>query len=669
MVSLGSGTRGATWRKGPAPMVSGTVAHRARHDRLAVMAYGVVSVGRTLQRFGAVATLMVFAAACSSDDDLEGPLFEAPETAVSYEVELTGMPDEALTALAQDALGVYRQQDDGAQSVAFLKRRAKSDVPILEKILRSRGYYQSEIDVGVERLEPETPEDVQDADSEEDPPEERAVVTITVEPGKAFTLARHDFLIDDQPAGAAPEFTPDAFGSPVGQQALAADIIAAEAGVVRELRSLGFPYADETGRRAVADPEAATIEVDSQVATGPAAVFGSLDFEGLEDVRERYLLTYLPWEAGDTFDRAKLRDFQRELLSTDLFDALSVRPPEDPPPAEDPFVALPVTVTVEEREARTVSAGARYSTDEGPSVTAGFEHRNLWGENETLTLSAGVGLERQFFGIGYREPQYMRNGQDLTAGLILEREEDDAFDELSATATVGLERELTPRWTVGAGGLVEVSFLTDDGVDSEAYLGGIPVFAEYDGSNDLLNPTEGIRFRLDAIPFFGIFDDEFASFLVLDAIASTYLDLTGSGDYVLALRGRTASILTDELDTVPANRRLYSGGGGSVRGYAQRFVGPLDGNNDPVGGLSALEGAVEMRARLFGDLGGVLFVDAGSVSTESFPNFEEDIQVAAGVGFRYYSPAGPIRLDVAFPVNGRDADDSFQFYISIGQAF
>jgi len=119
---------------------------------------------------------------------------------------------------------------------------------------------------------------------------------------------------------------------------------------------------------------------------------------------------------------------------------------------------------------------------------------------------------------------------------------------------------------------------------------------------------------------------------------------------------------------VPPTKRLYSGGGGSVRGYAQDYIGPLDHGN-PRGGRSVLEAGVELRARLFGDIGGAIFTEAGSVSTETYPDFEDGIQTAAGLGLRYYSPAGPIRVDVAFPINPRSQDDAFQVYFSIGQAF
>ncbi|MEM9062096.1 MAG: autotransporter assembly complex family protein [Pseudomonadota bacterium] len=588
--------------------------------------------------------------ACSSDPETDILSFERSSTAIDYEVEISGLPSEELQAKAEDTLALFRRQEDGAESLAFLKRRASSDADLIKRLLRSEGYYAGEVEI-----------DVTDAQGKDTP----ARVEMSVSPGKAFTLLRHDFVLA---SGAATEPDAAALGSPVGEAAAAAAIVGAERAAVEELKQSGYPYAQRGKRRAVADLEAATLEVDTPLSSGPSAVFGDVGFEGLQDVRARYLLTYLPWEPGDVLDTRKLRTFQREILATDLFNTVTVVIPETSDETEGP-VALPVTVTAEERPFRTVSFGARYSTDNGPSVSAGFEHRNLFGENEIIEADADIGLELQRLAIGYREPQYLRPGQDLLAGLVLKREEDDAFDDLSATGTVGLQRRLNERWVVGAGLLGEASLITDQGVETTAFLAGIPVFAEYDDSNDLLNPTEGIRFRAEATPFAGVFDDAFAGFLLVDTKASTYYDIFGDQEHVLAARGRFGTILTDELDTVPQTRRLYSGGGGSVRGYAQRFVGELDANNDPIGGLSAVEAGIELRSRIYGDLGGVVFVDAGSVSEESFPAFDNGVQVAAGLGFRYYSPAGPIRLDVAFPVNGRDADDAFQFYFSIGQAF
>ena len=153
------------------------------------------------------------------------------------------------------------------------------------------------------------------------------------------------------------------------------------------------------------------------------------------------------------------------------------------------------------------------------------------------------------------------------------------------------------------------------------------------------------------------------------ATGSSYLDLSGAGNLVLAGRLSVASVFGGSIDELPADRLLYAGGGGSVRGYEFRSISPEDEDGDPTGGRSLVEGSIELRYRFLDDYGIVPFFDAGTVTEDTYPSFDETLQYAAGLGFRYYSPIGPIRADVAVPLNPREDDDPVAFYISIGQAF
>ncbi|MEM9146499.1 MAG: BamA/TamA family outer membrane protein, partial [Pseudomonadota bacterium] len=330
---------------------------------------------------------------------------------------------------------------------------------------------------------------------------------------------------------------------------------------------------------------------------------------------------------------------------------------------------VPILVELEEAPFRTVTLGARYGTDDGPAVRGTFEHRNLFGSNETLGLTLEAGLDEQVAGITYLEPQFLRPRQDFTAGFELRHVEDDAFDELGATLTVGLQRELGEHWLVGGGGLLEASLLDEGEGDETVLLAGLPLFAEYDSTNDSLDATRGQRIRLSVTPFAGSFDGEGTLFTRFEARGSAYQDLLGDRRFVLAQRGRIGSIVAADEDLVPATRRFYSGGGGSVRGYQEDFIGPIDDDNDPLGGLSVAEAGLELRARVYGDFGIAVFTEAGVVSDDAVIDLAEGVQVGVGGGLRYYSPIGPIRIDVAFPIDPRDVDDSFQAYISIGQAF
>jgi translocation and assembly module TamA len=139
----------------------------------------------------------------------------------------------------------------------------------------------------------------------------------------------------------------------------------------------------------------------------------------------------------------------------------------------------------------------------------------------------------------------------------------------------------------------------------------------------------------------------------------------------VVLAGRTAvgTIFGATRDQIPADERFYAGGGGSVRGFGFQLAGELDDDDDPLGGRSLLELSGEVRVRITDTIGAVAFVDAGSAFQSSVPDFDEELRVGVGPGLRYFSPIGPVRLDVGFPLNRRDVDDAFQIYISLGQAF
>jgi len=188
----------------------------------------------------------------------------------------------------------------------------------------------------------------------------------------------------------------------------------------------------------------------------------------------------------------------------------------------------------------------------------------------------------------------------------------------------------------------------------------------YDNRDNRLNPTSGFRVLAYAEPSYDIMSG--AAFLKLKGEGAAYQSLDTASKFVLAERVVLGSIVGTSLEHVPADRRFYSGGGGSVRGYAYQGIGPKDIDNQPIGGLSFFETSVEMRIALTDTIGIVPFVDAGTVSTKSTPDFS-DMKVGAGVGLRYITPFGPLRIDAALPLNRDRGDPRFGIYAGIGQAF
>jgi len=612
-----------------------------------------------------VATSAALLSGCAADEfSLESDVsLPRSETAIEYEAVLEGAPSEEIESLMTESLSIFRLQDAGAPSPSFLVRRLQSDEDTAQTILRSEGYYRAGYSF---EIIPPTPKE-----GETEPPADAPWTAIArIEAGEPFTLASHTLILTE-PAEKAPTLDPGRLGSPLGRRARAEEIVGAEGAAVLRLRESGYPYAASAGRRAVADMEEGTIEVESRVAPGPFVRYGPMTITGADSVDHDYMRSYKNWEDGQPVRRSRLDEFQRELAQTGLFSAVSVRLPDAPVDVPEDGTA-PITVAAEERLPRSVSAGVRYHSDDGASVRAAFQHRNLFGAGESLRATLDLSLVEPEIGVDFRKPQYLRDEQALLASGLAKYRDDDVYKGFSSEFAAGLERRLTDQWRVGMGGSIGYDDISEDTTDADggqAYLLGLPMFVEFDDSNDILNPTQGVRFRADVTPYSGVYADDPVAFMVADATASAYINLSGDGRWVFATRGRLGSVISGELETTTPTKRLYSGGGGSVRGYQKDFIGPLDDDDKPSGGLSVIEGGAELRAPIAGDFGGVIFFEGGSVSTELFPNFEEDVQWATGLGFRYYSPVGPVRLDIAVPVNPRDVDNDFEFYFSIGQAF
>ena len=167
-----------------------------------------------------------------------------------------------------------------------------------------------------------------------------------------------------------------------------------------------------------------------------------------------------------------------------------------------------------------------------------------------------------------------------------------------------------------------------------------------------------------------MFGEETLAYLKLQAEGSTYFRLDPDGTTILAVRGQAGSILGGKIPQVPASDRFFAGGGGTVRGYEYQNVGPHYADNTPQGGLSLIDTTVELRRHIVGPLGGVLFVDSGTVGTQATPSFSH-IASAVGVGLRYNLGFAPVRVDIATPINRLSAASQppVQVYLSVGQSF
>lgn len=597
--------------------------------------------------------------AVASEDLSNDPTAEG---GVPYTISISGLgrgeteDDTAenlrMRGILESAARIYRLQDKPPPNIALLRRRAASDVDLIERALRSEGYFEGEARVRVVTGQASKPN-----------------VRVTVRKGKRYALARQRIAlngsVDDETAAEVQE----AASVNVSGPAQGRNVVNAEGEALSILRNSGWPYAERGKRRSEANFDNDTLDVVTQIDTGPETIFGAVTLEGLSSVEEDYLRKFIDWEEGQRISREDISKLQRALSSTRLFDAVSVNIPDAPPDnlSEGDIFTAPVAIAFEEAKHRSVEAGLSYSTSDGAGVTASWEHRNFFGRNERIFISTSISEEEQYFVFDGRIPRYKKPERDLIGNFEIFRDTTDAFDAYGVDAALSIEEKLSDKLSGNLGIELEAARNEENNIAANSYLFGLPGSLIYDDTDDELDPIEGYRASLKMSPWGGVYDGQSSAFLEAELEGSTYIPLDRKANYILAARARAGAVIAEDSDVVPPLHQLFSGGGGSVRAFRSQFVNTLDSSGDPIGGLSVLEGSLEMRLR-FGSIGVVPFVDAGTVSNELFSDFGE-IRWGGGAGLRYYSPIGPIRVDVAIPGNRRSTDDYYQLYLSIGQAF
>lgn len=585
--------------------------------------------------------------------------------ALDYQVTVTPLEDSGLAAAVEASSTLIELQEKPPEDLFGLQRRADADMPRIEKALRSAGYYGGDVTIQVAGR---ALDDTSLLD-EEVAPETKVPVAIGIEPGRLFTLG----AIEIKAAQAASLPVGLALTLKAGDPARAADILNERERLLNTVLAQGYPFAQVDLQPAVVDHASGNVAIAFEIDPGPQATLAPVAISGLDQVNPAFMQQRTAFRPGQLYDPAEIAALRDDLRSLDVFSSVKVTTAK----ALDANGQLPVTVEVVERERHFVGLGANYSTNDGAGFKAYWGHRNLFGNAERLRLEAEVsGLgENDITDTNYavsaafRKPDFIERRQDLLLNLYaLEENDDETFDKQAVGGSAGIERLLTDQLSIAAGLDVEASRITEDDRTDNFFLFGPRVSLKHDTTTDLLNPTSGTRLAVSvfAYPeFLGSSQDVIGT----SSDLSGYLNLAGEGDLVLAGRVGLANVFGGDTADLPADRRLYAGGGGSVRGYEFRSISPLDEDDDPLGGRSLVTGSVELRYRFLEDYGIVPFFDFGTVSDEVFWGFDETVQMAAGLGFRYYTGIGPIRADIAFPLNPRDDDDFAAFYISIGQSF
>jgi translocation and assembly module TamA len=583
---------------------------------------------------------------------------------IRYQTEITGLAGIKTTAAEGDlgrqfrSLSALIKDGKNAANVAQVQARADEDVQLAERIMRAAGFYDAIATATID-LVPDQPGTVR--------------VTLVATPGGRYAL-NHIAVTGapPEPAGIAKV----ALGLKSGLPVDAALIEGSEANVALRLPEGGYPFA-HTGQRDIALDEAThRADYSLPLDAGPKSRFGGLQTSGDTVFTVKHLAIFPRYQPGQVYDSRKVEDLRQALVATSLFSTISVEPVRTGTANADGTETVDLLVRQTKGPWHSLAATAGYATGQGATATGSYTWRNLFPPEGALILTAVAGTQEQGGSATFRRSDAGRRDRTFQLGLAIDRTKYAAYQANTADLSISLSRASTPiwqkRWTWSLGaevvGTNEAGAATTAGATRPRHsylIGAIPLQLGYDRSDSLLNPTRGLRINGKISPETSLQGGTVKPYVRMLLQATGYFPVRDS--LVLAGRVQAASIIGASVDQLAPSRRLYSGGGGSVRGYGYQQLGPKDANNDPIGGRDQVEFAVEARYR-FGNFGIVPFVDGGRVGQGSALGLS-GMRYGAGIGGRYYTNFGPLRVDVATPIGRRPGESRIALYIGIGQAF
>lgn len=487
-------------------------------------------------------------------------------------------------------------------------------------------------------------------------------LVISVDPGPAFTFGRAE--VAPLPQGAT---LPSGFAT--GEPALSRLVGQASEAGIDAWRALGHAKAARTGQEITAHHPDQRLDAVVRLSPGPRLRFGALSVTGNAAVRTDRIRAIAGLPEGAIYDPVALEAAADRLRRTGVFRSVSLIEAE----TYAPDLRLPIEAQIDERLPRRIGAGVEYSSSEGASASAYWIHRNLLGGAERLRLDAQIsqiatpGTDYQL-GARFERPATFGALNTFTAGTDVKWVRDPGYKLRSVDLGVGLARTISDDLTVSFGvGLTDARIEDALGLRYYRQL-TLPLRATLDRRDDERDATRGYYIDLQAKPFVGLSGS--SSGLRLYSDARAYRSFGDTRPVTLAGRLQLGSLIGPEPRNAPANDLFFSGGGGSVRGHDYQSLGIVaPGGSGQIGGRSFLGVSAEIRASIRENIGIVGFYDFGYISADPLPGQNGEFHHGAGLGLRYDTSLGPIRLDVALPVQDRLTWRDAHFYIGIGQSF
>ena len=534
----------------------------------------------------------------------------------------------------------------------------RAEYAALLNALYARGHYSAVIHVTADGRE------VADI-APLDPPAQVGRLRVTVDPGPRFVLSRA--TVRPLPYRAK---LPEGFRA--GDVAESGVLIAAAGAAVDGWRAQGNAKARVFAQDIVADHARATLAADIQIAPGPVLRFGRLTITGQERMRERRIRKIAGLPEGEIFDPAELERAQTRLRRTGVFKSVTL--------TEDETITRPdllgITAVVAEQKTRRYAFGAEVASLDGATLSANWLHRNLMGGGERLELGAEVAnLGSTTSGVDYKvsikmdRPATFTPDTNLGFAIDFGRLNEADYDADLARVSVTLTHVFSDSLTGRAGLSYQYAGITD-AVGTYTYRTlALPLGLTWDRRDSKTDATRGFYIDAEVKPFQGLGASDNGLRSKLDLRG--YKALGAERRLVMAARLQLGAISGASLLGTARDDLFYSGGAGTVRGQPYQSLGVellRGGIKTNIGASHFIGTSVEARYKATDTIGVVGFLDMGRIDVGDFFGAGGDWHAGAGLGVRYATGVGPLRLDVAAPVGGTTGD-GVQFYLGLGQAF
>ncbi|WP_443970742.1 BamA/TamA family outer membrane protein [Sphingobium sp. CR28] len=548
--------------------------------------------------------------------------------------------------------------DGKAANGAMINARLQEDQKLLADILSGQGYFDSTVQGSLELPAAQSTDPI--------------TVVLVATPGPRYSLGAIRF---DSPAVTPDDLIRRSFLPKSGEPIVAERILAAEANIAIELPRNGYPFVKIGDRDILLDAQTRTGDYTLPVAPGPRSSFGDIVSRGDPPLFDaEHIGVIARFKKGELYDSRKVDDLRQALVATGLFSVVSVEPEPSGTSAGDGTDYAILNVTQENGPPRSIAGQAGYATGQGAKVDASWTHRNMFPPEGALIVQGTAGTQEQGLGVAFRRSNAGKRDRTVELSVDARHSNFDAYEAFTGRLAGRISRDSTPIWqkriTYSYGFELlgtneqDYNFAAGELRRRTYYVAALPGQIQFDTSDSLLDPTRGFRIggKLSPEASLGSGTQTYARAII-----------EGSGYYrvsdgiVLAGRARVGMIGGASRAEIAPSRRFYGGGGGSVRGFGYQELGPKDPEARPIGGRSLVEAAGEVRYR-FGNYGIVGFVDAGQVYTSSLPGFNA-WRLGVGIGGRFYTNFGPMRLDIATPIGRKPGESRVAVYVSIGQAF